>query len=489
MNNVLRNDDARKKILAGIDLVADTVKSTIGPNGKNIVLDKHGMVITNDGVSIAKEIKSDDRYEQMGIEFIQDVARQANSVAGDGTTTTIVLTQALAHEAFNALDKGVSVTQLRAELKEATLQILARLEDIKSDTPFDKLKKLASISAESESLGEMIAQAVIDVGEFGNVTYSESDEKTVICEYKNGYVIDQGYKNPNLLNTSNSIEHENVPILIWNTQIPNLSKVEDICMSLQDRGINKLVLVAGSIEDSAINQIIQNHVEGIFHIIPIPIYAYLGDIMEDLATFTGAKYIHNLSEPFASDLGHVEKIVQTSTDTFITVANPQVSERIKTIQDLNLKGKAKKDADVRIGKLSGKIADIQVGAESNQEREYLMRKVEDAINATKGAKHGVVPGAGCAYVHCLPQETDRGSLILKEALTAPLVNILKNGDEEYPEFRKEIEKGKTYNAKTKKYDNTIIDSFLTTSTALKVSVSAVATLLTIEGIVVNQIKK
>lgn len=490
MINVLRNDEARKKILSGINAVADTVKVTIGPNGKNVVLDKHGMIITNDGVSIAKEVKSEDRYEQMGVEFIQDVARQANSVAGDGTTTTIILTQALAQEAFNALDKGVSVMKLRQELKEATLKVLTRLEESKKDTPLSKLKKLASISAESEELGNMIATAVTEVGEFGNVTYTASDDKDVSVEYKNGYVIDQGYKNPNLLNTARSIEYTDVPILIWNTQIPNLAKLESICMALQAEGKDKLILVAGSIEDGAVTQIIQNHVESIFHIIPVPIHAFLGDIMEDLASFTGAKLVHNLSEPNLNDLGHVDKIVQTSTDTFITSNFPEkTAERIKSIQALELKGKDKKEADKRIGKLSGKIADIKVGAESNQEREYLMRKVEDAINATKGAKNGVVAGAGCAYIHALPQEPDKGSLILREALQAPIKNILKNGDEEYAEIRKEIEKGKVYNALTKKMDESVIDSFLTVSTALKVAVSAVATLLTIEAVVINQIPK
>jgi len=490
MSNVLRSDEARKKILAGINEVADTVKVTIGPNGKNVVLDKHGMIITNDGVSIAKEIKSDDRYEQMGIQFIQDVAREANSIAGDGTTTTIVLTQALAQEAFNALDKGVSVTQLRSELKCATQKVLDRLNGLKKDTPLSKLKKLASISAESDEIGELIANAITKVGEFGNVTYVESEDKNVTCEYKDGYVIDQGYKNPNLLNTARSVEYKKLPILVWNTQITNLAKLESVCMSLQDLGTDKLIVVASSFEDNAISQIIQNHVEGIFHIIPVPIYGFLGDIMEDVARFTGAKYIHNLSEPLVSDLGNVDSIVQTSTETFIMANFPEkTKERIKEIKSLDLKGKEKKDADIRIGKLSGQIAEIKVGAESNQEREYLMRKVEDAINATKGAKDGVVPGAGCAYIHCLPQETDRGSLILKEALKSPLINILKNGDEEYPEIRKEIEKGKTYDAKLKKFDDSIIDSLLTVSTALKVSVSAVATLLTIEGVVVNQIKK
>jgi len=490
MSNVLRSDEARKKILVGINEVADTVKVTIGPNGKNIVLDKHGMIITNDGVSIAKEIKSDDRYEHMGIQFIQDVAREANSIAGDGTTTTIVLTQALAQEAFNALDKGVSVTQLREELKVATQKVLARLEASKKDTPLSTLKKLASISAESDEIGELIADAVTKVGEFGNVTYVESDGKSVTCEYKDGYVIDHGYSNPNLLNTARSIEYKKLPILVWNTQITNLAKLESVCMSLQEQGTDKLVVVASSFEDSAMSQIIQNHVEGIFHIIPVPIHGFLGDIIEDIARFTGATYVHNLAEPLVSDLGQLDSIVQTSTETFLTASFPEdTQERIAEIQALDLKGKAKKEADKRIGKLSGLIAEIKVGAESNQEREYLMRKVEDAINATKGAKNGVVAGAGCAYIHCLPTETDRGSLILREALKAPLINILKNGDEEYAEIRKAIEKGETYGAKLKKFDDAVIDSLLTVSTALRVSVSAVATLLTIEGVVVNVIKK
>jgi chaperonin GroEL len=484
MNNVLRGDEARKKILEGINEVADTVKVTIGPNGKNIVLDQHGMTITNDGVSIAKEIKSEDKYQQMGIQFIQDVARQANSVAGDGTTTTIVLTQALAQEAFKALDKGVSVTQLRNELKDAAQNVLDRIKESKKEVPYERLKALTSISAESEELGEMIANAVTEVGEYGSVTYVPGD-KTIECEFKDGYVIDQGYKNPHLLNTPRSIELENIPLLVWNTQITNLAKIEHICTYLQEKGINKLALIAGSIEDTAMNQIIQNHVQGIFTVIPIPIYSYLGDIMEDIAILSGSKFVHNLVEPTPDDLGHLEKIVQTSVDTLLTVKNPQVQDRINQIKALELKGKDKVDAEKRIGKLSGKIAVIKVGAESNQERDYLLRKVEDAINAAKGAKEGVVAGAGCAYIHATSPAKTKGDAILNEALTAPLKNILKNGDEEYPEIRKEIEKGKTYNAKTKKMDDSIIDSYLTVSTALKVAVSAVATLLTIEGVVIN----
>lgn len=478
--NVIRHEEARKKILDGINLVADTVKLTIGPNGKNAVLDEGQMVITNDGVSIAKSIKSDDRYEQMGVNFIQEVAKQANSVAGDGTTTTIVLTQALAQNSFNALERGISVMQLRNELKQATESVLNRLEKIKRTPTFEELKKITSISAESEELGEMIVNAVNEVGEHGSVTYEAGDKETV-CEIKKGYIIDHGYKNVHLLNTPKSIEHDDIPVLVWNIQLKSLEPVAEILSQLQAQGKNKLLLVCASVEDSAMNLIIQNHVEGIFSIVPLPIHAFMGDIMEDIAHFTGGKYVHQMSEPSFNDIG-TTKLIQTSTETILTSDN-DVSNRIKELQALELTGKEKVDLEKRIGRLSGKVAVIKVGAESNQEREYLMRKVEDAINAAKGAKE-IVPGAGCAYIHCLPREKTKGSAILRDSLKAPLENILKNGDESYAEIRKKIEKGYTYNAKTGKMDKTIIDSYKTVSTALKVAVSAVSTLLTIESVVV-----
>lgn len=473
--NSLKGKEAKAKILEGIDLVADMVKVTIGPNGRNVILDQHGMHITNDGISIAKEIRSDDRFVQMGIEFIQNAAKEANSIAGDGTSTTIVLIQALAHEAFNALD-STSVTKLRKELKEATLKALEQMKSRPAD-----LKKIAVSSVEDKELGELIAQTVEDVGEHGSVTYEEGESVTEV-ELKQGYVIEAGYKNPHMMNTPKTLDHSNLPILVWNHQINSLAPLEEVVKALQEEGKTKLAIVCPDVSDGVVQMILQNHLEGIFTIIPIQIHAFMGDVMEDIAHFTGARYVHNLQSPKKEDLGTLERLIQSNTET--TLSAQGSPERIEELTKIPVKGKEKMEMEKRIGKLSGKMAVIKVGADSKSEKDYLIRKVEDAINATKGAKKaGCVDGGGCAYAQISLKGKDKGTRVLSKALLAPVKNILKNSDIDYPEVKHKVKKG-AYNVLTGKLDD-ITDSYLTVETALKIGVSAVATLLTIEGVVVN----
>lgn len=491
-NNLITGTQARNKIMEGIDLVADMVKATIGPNGRNAMLDQYGHVITNDGVSIAKDIKSDDPYVQMGIQFIQEVAKQANKVAGDGTSTTITLVQALAHESFKRLNWRTSVTEFRKQLNEACETVLKDLEKSKKKITKEKLRKLTRLSVESDTIGDMIADAQLTVGEYGKVLFEKAEQDEVTVEFKSGYALDGGYRTAHLTKAG-KIEENNIPVLVWNKRIPTLAPLEGLLNELINKGKKTVAIVISHIDDLAVEQIITNHINSVITIIPIPILAYHGDVMEDIAIFTGAKHLKGIESPVLDDLGEITKLVQTDSETFISSdsAECDTKERIKELLAMDASGIHKKEIEKRIAKLSGKLAQIKIGAPSEQEKDYLYRKIEDAVHASeKSVKHGYVAGGGCAYVHAINsiKGKDKGSVVMREALHSPIINILRNGDERYS-IKKEILKGKTYNAKTKQFDDDVIDSYLTVKTAIQVSTSAVSTLLSIEGVVINNATK
>ncbi len=456
---ILYNEDARKSLKKGVDTVADAVKITLGPRGRNVVLDKgYGApTITNDGVSIAKEISLKDKFENMGAEIIKEVATKTNDIAGDGTTTSVVLMQAIISEGMKHTTMGVNAMGVKFGIEAAAKDVVTALKSIAKPIKTDEeIRQVANISAESIELGNIIADTIKKVGKDGIVTVEESQTIGLESEVTEGIEFDKGYISPYMVTNAERMEAEyNDPaILITDKKISSIKEVLPLLEKLAQSGKKDLVIIAEDVDGEALSTFIVNRLRGSFNVLAIKAPGY-GDkkkeILEDIAITVGAKVIsEDIGVTFENAevamLGKARKIISTKDNTIIVGGKGKkgdIEERVFQLkkQKENTDSKYDKEkVDERIAKLSGGIAVIRVGAATETEMKYLKLKIEDAVNATKAAiEEGIVAGGGVALIKAAQKVSDSvserkgwakefelGYTIVLKALEAPLKQIAIN---------------------------------------------------------------
>lgn len=425
---VLFGEDVKKKLQKGVDTVADAVKVTLGPRGRNVALDKgYGSpTITNDGVSIAKEISLKDRFENMGAEIVKEVANKTNDLAGDGTTTATVLMQALVTEGLRQTTMGLNSMAVRTGMEHAAIDVVAALRKMATQiSSVDEIKQVATISAESVELGEKIAETIDKVGKDGVVTVEESQVFGIETEMTEGMQFDRGYVSPYMVTNPERMEsaYKNAHILITDKKISSVQEILPLLEKIAATGKKELVIIADDVEGEALATFVVNKLKGGFSVLAVKAPGY-GDrkkeVLADIAVTTGATVISEdiglkLETTELAQLGQADRVVATKDDTVIVGGagtKESITERVKALKaqlESTTSKFDKEKIEERIAKLTGGVAVIRVGAATETEMKYLKLKIEDAVNATKAAiEEGIVPGGGTSLA--------RASAIVEKAL-------------------------------------------------------------------------
>src|SRR3972149_4728234 len=454
---ILFNERARRALKSGIDKVSNAIKITLGPRGRNVALDKSygGPTITNDGVSIAKEISFKDRFENMGAEIVKEVATKTNDIAGDGTTTTVVLLQALVEEGMKHTEVGLSAMGVRKGIEKASAEAVAALKSLAKKIGSDEeVRQVATISAESEEIGNIIADTIKEVGKDGVVTVEESQSLGIEKEVVEGLQFDRGYVSPYMITDASRMEavYKDPLILITDKKISSVQEVLPILEKVAQSGKKDLVIIAEDVDGEALAMFVVNKIRGAFNVLAVKAPGY-GDrkkeMLADIAVTVGGQVISEdlgltLEKAELSMLGRANRVVATKDSTIVVGGKGKKSDieaRVAQLRKLveNTDSKFDKEKlEERIAKLSGGVAVIRVGAATETEMKYLKDKIEDAVNATKAAiAEGIVPGGGAALAKAAaklskkvdPKAHDEytvGYRILVSALSAPLLQIAEN---------------------------------------------------------------
>lgn len=457
---ILFNEQARKALLRGVDAVANAVKVTVGPRGRNVVLDKgYGSpTITNDGVSIAREITLKDKFENMGAEIIKEVATKTNDVAGDGTTTSTIIAQALVNEGMKYTTMGSNAIALKVAIEKATNEVIAALKkSAKQIKGKDEIRNVATVSAESAELGKIIAETIQKVGENGVVTVEESQTIGVESEVSQGLEFSQGYVSHYMVTNPERMEAEysEVSIMITDKKVSNIKEIIPLIEKLAQTGQKELVIIADDIEGEALTTFVLNKLRGAFSVLAIKAPGFgdsKKDNLQDIAITTGGTVISdetgiNFENAEITMFGRARRVVATKDSTVIVGGKgkkSELTERVKQLEAILSRTTSKYDKDKiaeRIAKLAGGVAVIKVGAATESEMKYLKLKIEDAVNATKAAiAEGIVVGGGSALARAskglldkLKREGDKmsheeriGYSIVAKAIQEPLKQIAVN---------------------------------------------------------------
>lgn len=532
---IIYNEDARRALKRGVDAVADAVKITIGPRGRNVVLDKgYGApTITNDGVSIAKEITLKDKFENMGAEIVKEVATKTNDTAGDGTTTSVVLTQAIVSEGMRHTTMGVNAMGIKLGIEKARGEVVKALKDIakpiKSD---DEIRQVATISAESAEIGSIIAETIKKVGKDGVVTVEESQTIGVDSEVVGGIEFDKGYVSPYMVTNAERMEaeYEDPAILITDKKIATVKEILPLLEKLAQTGKKELVIIAEDVEGEALTTFVLNKLRGGFNVLAVKAPGY-GDrkkeMLQDIAVTVGAKVISDevgtkLETAELTVLGKARKVISTKDNTVIVGGKGKKSDidaRIAQLKKQKENSDSKFDIEKfeeRIAKLAGGVAVIRVGAATETEMKYLKLKIEDAVNATKAAiEEGIVAGGGVALVRAaqkveewlkkdankskeFSKEFEVGFMIVLRALEAPLRQIAINAGKDDGAVIVEKIKNSKGNAGYDALADAIIPDMLAagiidpvkvTRSGVEHAASAAAILLTTEAAVAEEPKE
>jgi chaperonin GroEL len=415
---ILFNEKARRALKAGIDKASNAVKVTLGPRGRNVALDKAygGPTITNDGVSIAKEITLRDKFENMGAEIVKEVASKTNDIAGDGTTTSVVLLQALVDEGMKHTEAGLSAMGVRSGIERATAEAVAALRSIaKKIQTDDEIRQVATISAESPELGAIIADTIKEVGKDGVVTVEESQslgiEKEIVegLEFERGYVSAYMVTNPERMEAS----MRDPLILITDKKISSVQEILPVLEKVAATGKKELVIIADDVDGEALTTLVLNRLRGTFNVLAVKAPGYgerKGEMLEDIATMTGGQVISEKTGLKFEDttlemMGRAQKIIATKDKTVVVGGKglkKDIEKRVEQIRGIIKETKSKFDKEKleeRLAKLTGGVAVIRVGAATETEMKYLKLKIEDAVNATKAAiEEGIVPGGGSSLI-------------------------------------------------------------------------------------------
>ena len=524
------DDDSRQAIKSGIDKVADAVKVTLGPKGRNVVLDKGfgAPTITNDGVTIAKEIELEDKFENIGAELIKEAAGKTNDAAGDGTTTSTVLTQAIVREGLKYVAMGVNPISIRHGIETASKRVIEKLKsDARKVDSKEEISQVATISAEDPQIGQLIADIMDEVGKDGVITVEESKTFGLDKEIVEGMQFDQGYISPYMVTDTEKMEasFEDSYVLITDKKISSISEILPILEKVTQAGRKDIVIIAEEIDGEALATLVINKLRGTFNALAIKAPGF-GDrkkeMLADIAVLTGGKVITEdiglkLDKVELDMLGQARKIVSTKDNTTIVEGKGDksaIDQRVSQIKS----GIEQSDSDFdkeklqeRLAKISGGVAVLKVGAATESELTYKKHKVEDALAATRAAvEEGIVAGGGTALVKAgaivekdfkegkievpsqdIADEFNAGVKILLRALEDPLRQIVQNAGKEEGAVVANVVKNKAgqgnvgYNAITNKIVDDMVEAGITdpvkvTRVALENAVSVSAMLLTTE---------
>ena len=513
--------DARKALETGVNKLADTVRVTLGPKGRNVVLDKSfgAPLITNDGVTIAKEIELEDAFENMGAQLVKEVATKTNDVAGDGTTTATVLAQAMINEGMKNLAAGANPIVLRKGMKKATDCAVEAIKSM-SETLSGKeqIAKVAAISAGDEQVGEMVADAMEKVSNDGVITIEESKTMKTELDLVEGMQFDRGYLSAYMATDMDKMEAnlENPYILITDKKISNIQEILPLLEQIVQSSA-KLLIIAEDVEGEALSTLVLNKLRGTFQVVAVKAPGY-GDrrkeMLKDIAILTGGQVITeelglDLKDTTMDQLGRAKSVKVQKENTIIVDGEGDKAEiearvsQIRTQIEETTSEFDKEKLQERLAKLAGGVAVVRVGAATETEMQEAKLRMEDALAATRAAvEEGIIAGGGSAYIHAskevakmaaeLEGDEKTGANIILKALEAPLRRIAENAGLEgsviIDKVRSE-EPGFGFNALTEEYvnmvDNGILDPAKVTRSALQNATSVASTLLTTESVVAN----
>jgi chaperonin GroEL len=518
------SEDARKILKSGLDKVANAVKVTLGPKGRNVVLGSgYGSpTITNDGVTIAKEIELEDNIENIGAEIIKEVASKTNDIAGDGTTSAVLLTQAIATEGLKNVAAGANPLALRKGIIKAKDTVVKALKEMsKPISTREEMAQVAKISAQDEEMGNLIAEVMEEVGKDGVITTEESKTFGLSKEIVKGLQFDRGYVSGYMVSDTEKMEAslEEPYILITDKKISSLAEILPLLEKLLKAGKKELVIIADDVDGDALTTLIVNKVRGIFNALAVKAPGF-GDrkkeMLEDIAIVTGAEVISEekgmkLENAEIEMLGQARRVISTKENTTIVEGKGEktaIELRINFIKkEIEL---ATSDFDIeklkeRLAKLSGGVGVIKVGAATEVEQKAKQHKLEDALHATKAAvEEGIVPGGGVALLRTLSAleslqaegDEKTGVNILKRAIEEPVRQIAENAGIDGAVVVQKVKEGQGdfgFNAATMVYEDLIkagvVDPTKVTRTALENAVSAASMLLTTEAVVSELPKK
>ena len=513
--------DARTALEAGVDKLADTVRVTLGPKGRNVVLDKQygAPLITNDGVTIAKEIELEDAFENMGAQLVKEVATKTNDVAGDGTTTATVLAQAMIHEGMKNLAAGANPIVLRKGMKKATDAAVDAIAKMSSKVSGKhQIARVAAVSSGDEEVGNMVADAMEKVSNDGVITIEESKTMKTELDLVEGMQFDRGYISAYMATDMEKMEAnlDNPYILITDKKISNTQEILPLLEQIVQCG-RKLLIIAEDIEGEALTTLVMNKLRGTFVVVGVKAPGY-GDrrkeMLRDIAILTGGQVISEevgleLKEATLEMLGRAKSVKVQKENTIIVDGMGQkdaIQSRIAQIKAMIEETKSDFDREKlqeRLAKLSGGVAVIRVGAATETEMKEAKLRMEDALAATKAAvEEGVIAGGGSAYIHAakkvekiaaeLDGDEKTGARILLKALEAPLYHIAANAGLEGSVIInkvRESEVGTGFDALNEEYVDMIkagiLDPAKVTRSALQNATSVASTLLTTESVVGN----
>ncbi|MBE6946903.1 MAG: chaperonin GroEL [Ruminococcaceae bacterium] len=520
---IIYGEEARRKLQSGIDQLADTVKVTLGPKGRNVVLGRKfgAPMITNDGVTIAKEVELEDAFENMGAQLIREVATKTNDVAGDGTTTATVLAQAITREGLKNLSAGANPMVMRKGIEKAVEAAVAAIKE--HSVPVsgsDDIARVGAVSSGDESIGRLIAEAMEKVGTEGVITIEESKTAETGLDVVEGMQFDRGYISPYMVTDTDKMEAviDDAYVLITDKKISSIQELLPILEPIVKAG-KKMMIIAEDVEGDALATLLMNRLRGNFNVVCVKAPGF-GDrrkeMLQDIAILTGGTVISSqlnmeLTEAQLTDLGRARQVVVTK-DTTTIVDGAGDSEAIKARAHQIRASIATTTSDYdreklqeRLAKLAGGVAVIKVGAQTEVAMKEQKLRVEDALNATRAAvEEGIVAGGGTAQVNAiaaveklvatLQGDEKTGAKIIATALQAPIRQIAENagvdGSVVYEKIRSSKKIGYGYNAYTESYADMIasgiVDPTKVTRSSLENAASIAACVLTTESLVVDQ---
>ena len=520
---IIYGEDARKALQSGIDQLANTVKVTLGPKGRNVVLGKKfgAPLITNDGVTIAKDVELEDAFENMGAQLVREVATKTNDVAGDGTTTATLLAQAIIHEGLKNVSAGANPMVMRKGMEKA---VTTAVEAIKANSEAvkgsDDIARVGAVSSGDESIGKLIAEAMEKVSASGVITIEESKTAETGLEVVEGMQFDRGYISPYMVTDTEKMEAvvDDPFILITDKKISSIQEILPILEQIVKSG-QKLFIIAEDVEGDALSTLLVNRLRGSFNCVCVKAPGF-GDrrkeMLKDIAILTGGTYVSselnmNLPDVQISDLGRARQIKVTKDNTVIVDGCGDANEikarvaEIKNTIAVTTSDYDKEKLQERLAKLSGGVAVIRVGAQTEVAMKEKKLRVEDALNATRAAvEEGIVAGGGTAYVNAIPAvekliaklsgDEKTGAQIIAKALQAPIRQIAENagvdGSIVFDKIRSSRKIGYGYNAYTETYcdmiPSGIVDPTKVTRTALENAASITACVLTTESLVADK---
>ena len=513
--------EARKALEAGVNQLADTVRVTLGPKGRNVVLAKSygSPLITNDGVTIAKDIELEDAFENMGAQIVKEVATKTNDVAGDGTTTATVLAQAMINEGMKNLAAGANPIVLRKGMKKACDKAVEAILDMSETiSGKDQIARVASISAGDDEVGQMVADAMEKVSKDGVITIEESKSMKTELDLVEGMQFDRGYISAYMATDMEKMvaELDNPYILITDKKISNIQEILPLLEQIVQSG-SKLLIIAEDIEGEALTTLIVNKLRGTFQVVAVKAPGYgdrRKDMLQDIAILTGGKVIseelgYELKDATLDDLGRAKSAKITKENTVIVDgmgAKEDIAGRVNVIKaqlEETTSEFDKEKLQERLAKLAGGVAVIRVGAATETEMKEAKLRMEDALNATRAAvEEGIISGGGSAYIHAakkvaelvkdLEGDEKTGAKVVLKAMEAPLFHIAANAGLEGSVIInkiKESEVGVGFDAYNETYVNMveagIIDPVKVTRSALQNATSVASTMLTTESVVAD----